>query len=251
MSKLSLMLCVLAAVGISVLFFVFGFRAAPKTYGESSKLAHNKFVHRLEDPEKAVEELESAWQRFQAAKGSTIRTDGKPHGLTDQQIDDFERKLRQRFLADLRAFLKIYLSHGRFLNDLEFFAPDQLYPRWLSRTRLGFDWGNTIRFGPPHDGDPWFTEHCVFNFASEHLEDIGYDLRNGKIIEVMDCDSGWMANSLAELFNEMAIHYEKGKIISRYDWEIEERPDAEQLRDKLLDSVMWHVYKRPTNEDAQ
>jgi len=249
MSKIALLLCFLAVIAVCVFGFCFDDEPA-ETAGKLNR-THNKYVHRFEDPAKAARELEAAWKRFQSARGARIRTDGEPHGLTEEQIVELEQKMRQRLPADLRAFLKIYLSHGRFLNDLEFYSTDHLYSHWFERTELGFSmtWANCLRFGAPYDGEPSFCEHFVFNFASEHLEEIGYDLRNGKIIEVMDCDSGWMADSLTGLLNEMASHYEKGKRISRYDWEIEERPDVEKLRTEFLDSFMWHVYEKLPDED--
>ena len=215
--------------------------------GAKSERTGNKYVHVCDNPSAAAYDLEQAWERFQSAQRRVPRTDGKPTGMSDRQIEELEQKMRQRFPADLKAFLKIYLSYGDQLNDLEFLSPDYIYPFWIERTEMGLGMAiwNQVSYDAPSDGEPAFTGPSVLLLASDFEFEIGYDLRNGKVIEVIDADAGWIANSLTELFNEMARHYEDGKIVSRYYSPVEDLPDADRYRTKIFDSVMWHAYEVP------
>ena len=157
--------------------------------------------------------------------------------------------MRQRLPADLKAFLKIYRSHGNFFNDLEFLTPESIYSKWHFRTEIGFDTMNFVRFDSPSGGPlndrPSFCDARVVIFASETVYDTGYDLSTGKVVEVYDCDLGWTADSLAEFLNGMASAIEKGKIISTFYMPVEDRHDADRYRKPLLDSRMWSIYELP------
>ena len=248
---LCLSIVAIASVAIASTLGVYSLAFKPSAQDSQDETkqerTQNRFVHRVSDPEAATQSIEAAWKRFQTAKGAHPRRDEKPPGLSDQEIDELERKMLQRLPSDLKAFLKVYRSHGDWFNDLRFYTSDQLYSSWIQRSTMGLGMtiGNSVRYGGPHDGQPGFCDPSVFIFAREDVNEIGYDLRSGKVIEVMDCDAGWAAASLEELLNEMARHLEEGKQISTYYMEIEDLPNADDYRAKLLDSAMWKIYDLP------
>ena len=172
-----------------------------------------------------VKEMEAAWNRFLLSGGMTQpEIDASVKGLSEHEIVYIEEAICMRLPADVRAFLKIYLTGGKNFTSLWMRdKPQEIASEWLYQVDLAYGGHAVLGFDLPADHAASFPRHHMWFEAfllpimnDRHLYEVYIDVRNGRVVDSYDNDPGDMARSLAELFNEIAAHQEAGRLVTDY-----------------------------------
>ena len=196
--------------------------------------AVNLFGARKLDPAVAKAEVEKAWNNYLAS--INVEPPDKPVGMTEKEIEFIESEIRQKLPEDLKAFLRVYLANGRRFNDgFEIMNAKEIADWWKFMSELNY-LNEHIFVAPDANGDPtWFEPYLIPSMQYDTYE-IHFDIRNGKVIEMLDGPCGVMANSLTEMLDEMAAHHRAGRAVEM------STSDGKKVG-PFLNSQLWNVYE--------
>ena len=216
--------------------------------GRDSATTKNIWSARHVSPSEA-NKVAIAWERYTNSLGnSTEQTEAKDSGLSDAQIKQIEEGICMELPADVKTFLSVYLSNGKtFVGGLELCnSPESIIGEWLYQVELVHS-SDLLLIGhlSPKSLETlgpigWFQPYMI-PIMGEHWDEVFLDIRTGNVIEAMDHSYGVMANSIADLLNEIAHAQENGKIVARY---YEREDGSEPARTPILESCMLYAYDR-------
>ena len=195
----------------------------------------NLYGARKLDPKVARAEVERAWNNYLASMN--VEAPDEPVGMSEQQIEWIESEIRQKLPADLKAFLRVSLANGQFFNDgFEFMTAEEVVDWWKFMVELNY-FNSPVFDAPDPTGDAtWFKPYLIPLMRYDVFE-IHFDIRNGKVIELMDGPCGVLANSLTELLDELADHHRAGRIVGTLS-------DEGKEVGSFLNSQLWNVYEK-------
>ena len=158
--------------------------------------------------------------------------------MTDTEIDFIESEMRQKLPEDLKAFLRLR-NGGRFNDGFHMMDSGEIVDWWKFLVDLNYV--NTVNEetlqAPPVGATPtWHGEPFLIPLMQEDTDEIHFDIRTGKVIEMMDGPCGVLADSLVELLDELAKQNRAGRIVTRYSL------DGKELG-PFLNSKLWKVYE--------
>ena len=132
-----------------------------------------------------VKEMEAAWNRFLLSGGmSQQEIDASVRGLTEGEIRYIEKSICMRLPADVRAFLKIYLTGGKNFTSIWMRdKPQDIASEWLYQVDLAYR-GAILGFDLPVDRNASFPQHHTWFEAfllpimsDQHLYEVYIDVR--------------------------------------------------------------------------
>jgi hypothetical protein len=203
----------------------------------SKQPAANVFGARQLDPEVIQAEMNRAWHGYLASMDVVLPDD--PIGMTEQEIHFIELETRQELPEDLKAFLRICLANGSDFNDgFEIMSAEQIVDWWKFLVELNYVHGpNGEPFDVPVVGaTPTWFEPYLIPLMHWDVYEIHFDIRTGKVIEMLDGPCGIMANSLVELLDELAKQNQAGREVTSFG-------DGEEVG-PFLKSDFWQVYEK-------
>ena len=225
----------------------------PQHAGSNAKTAENdsnfKNIWAAQETNPSeVEATEKAWLRYMKSSGFKDGHMPDRIGLSDQQIRQIEEGICMRLRDDIQAYLKVYLSGGsHFLgsNELEILdSPKLIVGRWREKCLDAYGSYAVLDYDlPPTMNETWaernvsWFEAFMLPIMEEGLQNLYIDLRNGRIIEEYDNEYEVIADSIADLLNEVAKHQEAGRVVSFW---VRDDDDGQPV----LDSLFLRAFKR-------
>lgn len=197
--------------------------------------AVNLFGARKLDPAVARAEVERSWNNYLASMN--VESPDEPVGMSEQEIEWIESEIRQKLPEDLKAFLRVCLASGPLFNDgFEFMKADEIVDWWKFMAELNYA-NEPILDAPDANGDATWFEPYLIPLMRYDVFEIHFDIRNGKVIELMDGPCGVLANSLTEMLDELAVHHRAGRTV-------EQVPSEGKEVGPFLSSKIWTVYEK-------
>ena len=206
-----------------------------RSASQGNQRAVNAYGARTLDRDTTQAEIEKAWNNY--LDSINVQKPVKPDGFSEEEIAFIESEIRQKLPEDLKAFLRICLTNGpKFNDDFHILSHKEIVDWWKFLVDLNYA---TLSGGDPAaaaEGTPNWFQPFLIPLMQNDTNEIHFDIRTGKVVEMLDGPCGELANSLPEMLNELAKHHRAGRTVRILSWE-------GKNVGSFLNSELWDVYE--------